>query len=552
MTHNEAFHLAILEEPEQDAPRLIYADWLEEHGQADRADFIRTQCRLATLAPGDEPWADLELHCRDLLARHWRDWLPPEVPRCAVGWTFRRGFVEAIDIEPNHFVVQAGELLRAAPIQHVRFILPPGRNQPISAFADLLACPEIGRLRGLDLAAFQLTDEQVCQLAAIPALANLGFLKLNSSGLNARALRALTGSPLRQALRHLELGEQTMAPRLDGNRALRLLAGSPHLAGLTGFKMPATNATDEALEALAGSPHLTHLADLDLSHSWRLSSDGVQALANSENFARLGRLDLSGMRLGYTGVHDLTASPHLANLHALYLHDTDLNQADLRILRAAPRLAELTALGLGSNPLTAWDLAELLRALQGGRLADLALPRVALGRSAWQALADWPGLARLTHLDLSETGLDLAGLQVLLASPHWQRLTTLRLARNSLGDDGARLLAESPALTRLAALDLTDCDLGADGLAALASSPHLRRLEELRLGSHAWGEEITDVLLSADWPRLWTLDLGRRGLPPDVIRRLMEAPGLPCLTRLEVAFPHQELIWSLLRARHGG
>jgi uncharacterized protein (TIGR02996 family) len=38
--------------PEDDRPRLVFADWLEDHGDPDRADFIRVQCELAQ--PEDE------------------------------------------------------------------------------------------------------------------------------------------------------------------------------------------------------------------------------------------------------------------------------------------------------------------------------------------------------------------------------------------------------------------------------------------------------------------------------------------------------------------
>src|SRR5690348_10440338 len=48
MTHEEAFLASILENPDDDAPRLIYADWLDEQGRHDRAEFIRIQCELAT------------------------------------------------------------------------------------------------------------------------------------------------------------------------------------------------------------------------------------------------------------------------------------------------------------------------------------------------------------------------------------------------------------------------------------------------------------------------------------------------------------------------
>jgi uncharacterized protein (TIGR02996 family) len=42
---------AVLAEPEDDAPRLIYADWLDEEGEGDRAEFIRVQCALARRNP---------------------------------------------------------------------------------------------------------------------------------------------------------------------------------------------------------------------------------------------------------------------------------------------------------------------------------------------------------------------------------------------------------------------------------------------------------------------------------------------------------------------
>jgi uncharacterized protein (TIGR02996 family) len=40
---------AICAEPDDDTPRLVAADWLEEHGDADRAAFIRIQVELARL-----------------------------------------------------------------------------------------------------------------------------------------------------------------------------------------------------------------------------------------------------------------------------------------------------------------------------------------------------------------------------------------------------------------------------------------------------------------------------------------------------------------------
>jgi uncharacterized protein (TIGR02996 family) len=48
LDEREALVLAVFAEPNDDLPRLIYADWLEEHGESNFAEIIRVQCALAT------------------------------------------------------------------------------------------------------------------------------------------------------------------------------------------------------------------------------------------------------------------------------------------------------------------------------------------------------------------------------------------------------------------------------------------------------------------------------------------------------------------------
>jgi uncharacterized protein (TIGR02996 family) len=48
-----AFLRGICDSPDDDAPRLVLADWLEEHGQGERAEFVRVQCELARIEAGD-------------------------------------------------------------------------------------------------------------------------------------------------------------------------------------------------------------------------------------------------------------------------------------------------------------------------------------------------------------------------------------------------------------------------------------------------------------------------------------------------------------------
>ena len=61
LTHEGAFLADICEHPDDDAPRLVYADWLDDHGQPERARLIRVQCEFAQLAELDDP-ASQERH----------------------------------------------------------------------------------------------------------------------------------------------------------------------------------------------------------------------------------------------------------------------------------------------------------------------------------------------------------------------------------------------------------------------------------------------------------------------------------------------------------
>lgn len=68
-----AFLDSIVSDAEDDIPRLIYADWLEEHGDP-RGEFIRLQCQLANVVPGDEEMRELTDRQHELLMEHEAEW----------------------------------------------------------------------------------------------------------------------------------------------------------------------------------------------------------------------------------------------------------------------------------------------------------------------------------------------------------------------------------------------------------------------------------------------------------------------------------------------
>src|SRR5215203_3911185 len=98
MTDGDALIAAILANPDEDTPRLVYADWLQEHGDEERAEFIRLQCGHA----GDDEAA--EERTAELEDRHRPRWLAglPQFPWAH--WFFRRGFPESLEIPTDLFL----------------------------------------------------------------------------------------------------------------------------------------------------------------------------------------------------------------------------------------------------------------------------------------------------------------------------------------------------------------------------------------------------------------------------------------------------------------
>ena len=82
------FLAVIRDRPDDDAPRLRFADWLEEHGEWERAEFVRVQVELAGLGPPaiPEPDPGMKKTTRyDALRRRerelWRDGIGLVIPR---------------------------------------------------------------------------------------------------------------------------------------------------------------------------------------------------------------------------------------------------------------------------------------------------------------------------------------------------------------------------------------------------------------------------------------------------------------------------------------
>lgn len=69
---------AIQQCPDDDLPRFIYADWLDEHGDTDRASFIRVAIEVNNLGWTDPRRDELAQSYWALLRRNIHRWLAEE------------------------------------------------------------------------------------------------------------------------------------------------------------------------------------------------------------------------------------------------------------------------------------------------------------------------------------------------------------------------------------------------------------------------------------------------------------------------------------------
>src|SRR5262249_19745392 len=90
---------AIAAAPADDGPRLAFADWLQAHGEPERAEFIRVQCELVGGQLAEQRQGPLKRREKELLQTHKARWtasLLPLAGRAEI--TFRRGMIEALAV----------------------------------------------------------------------------------------------------------------------------------------------------------------------------------------------------------------------------------------------------------------------------------------------------------------------------------------------------------------------------------------------------------------------------------------------------------------------
>ncbi len=123
MTDEQAHLAGILAMPEDDLPRLVYADWLRERGETDRADFIEVQCELPRIgwqSDGSMRTGCAEDDRREILLRRRERELFAAAEK--MGWFAGLGLIRLGLGEPTHDIGRYG-IVRRGFVAEVRTTL---------------------------------------------------------------------------------------------------------------------------------------------------------------------------------------------------------------------------------------------------------------------------------------------------------------------------------------------------------------------------------------------------------------------------------------------
>lgn len=393
----DALLRGIIAQPDDDALRLILADYLQEQGDDDRADFIRDQVELAR-TPEWEPFA-VRWSRRSEAERagdRWRSSLPwheswsPRFP-------FRRGLGYAVRMSHVQHLLDAGaELFESAPLGELH--LPGGS---MDEYRELARQPWLPRVRSARFWTLTTPTEPVRALAASPlatGLQSIHFEKASSPGMSFLVeglFQSFLGRQLRELIFHVgdgsqldlveafESGGETFLERLTFDNmgfdtiAAARLSASPVLTTLRSLEFANMYFSDAQLEAILGGRlrKLQRLVFRDMGFRSQ-NPDALVPLANRVRFPNLRQLDftngygfreqlpamirklkvglrslrLGGIRFGEGTIREIVDSDFWPYLVELDLHSNELDEGAARFLLAATPPKELTVLDLRDNP----------------------------------------------------------------------------------------------------------------------------------------------------------------------------------------------------------
>jgi uncharacterized protein (TIGR02996 family) len=324
---------AIRADPEDDTPRLVYADWLEDEGRHDLAELLRLQ--LA------KEWSMARMRRQrvliDRLQGEWPAWLVD------AGVRYRRG-MGAVVWE------SLGEAERGVAALTGRNCPPWVVEGELSVYSEwddrqrfqaLAVTPAFAVVTHLMLWS-GLSSEMLCLMVRSPSSVNLYAIRLQDWKLSGREVAALADTNTLSRLRRLDLA------RCRFEAGLGHLLESAALGQLRELNLDGAIKQGDAVEAFARASGLPRLGALSLNSN-DIGDKGLLALLRSLIPARLESLSLAENAISDSGAKAIAECAPLASLKRLELGQNSITDAGIQALLASPHLGRLRWLGVSGD-----------------------------------------------------------------------------------------------------------------------------------------------------------------------------------------------------------
>jgi uncharacterized protein (TIGR02996 family) len=513
---------AILQAPDDDAPRLICADWFEEQGDeasVARAEFIRIQVERARLAPDDVRHSELEARELRLLKRYAAAWCGSHFVFKKV--RFRRGFIEYVHLHLQHFLHHRRQMLALEPVTSVS--LTGWGRAPDDLIRRASRCEEwkhIERLRIHHQGPQYSPRGNVLLLLESPHLTRLRALHCPLVEFDADARRRFERLTLLRQLTELRFPILQEFPHHPGEWFSGGGAAPARLwEGLRSLTLP----HDEAWATDDGTAPWRHWPEEGMRAIWQPPHRRMNLLRQLSKLPTWGRL--TSLELFFC--HDAPGALSLLRyrlpegLRELRLDSAWSRRNDASADSFFERLAQapLERLHLGFSPVSAAALGRLLDGARRGQLRELTLDGCDISEEHLRVISSSAGAGKLSSLSLAERNLSRDAIRTLLSCEQFHSLTHLDLSGTPIRDEGAMTLARAKGWDRLRSLALCGVGLSAEGLRVLLESPNVRHLTRL----------VIDAVGTRDEPAL--------DISPDLAA---EMTRLPHLARLHLGLWHYD------------
>jgi uncharacterized protein (TIGR02996 family) len=210
MAEQDELLQAVLDNPDDDAPRLAYADWCERQNDEPtraRAEFIQAQILVNHLDEASDPFVPALLREQEQTLRsiHQAAWAAAVAP-LVDDYVFNRGFVELASLSARNFLDRSTQLFSLAPVRHLDL------NGVREVAQELFASPQLLKIRSLRMNACSLDDDNLKLLAASENASALRWLSLANNDIGLEGIAALAASPFLKELVYLNLSGNPVDP----------------------------------------------------------------------------------------------------------------------------------------------------------------------------------------------------------------------------------------------------------------------------------------------------------------------------------------------------